>query len=70
MLPGKILKSGPDRVHFQHSGAKLECLNRTQTSLTLAFWGVISKEKWAVSSREIAGEFCLPPALIANPVGC
>ena len=39
MLPGKILKSGPVRVHFQHSGAKLECLNRTQTSLNFSFLG-------------------------------
>ena len=30
--------------------------------------GVISKEKWAVSSCEIAGELCKPPALIDNPV--
>ena len=30
--------------------------------------GVISKEKWAVRSCEIAGEFCWPPALIDNPV--
>ena len=36
----------------------------------LGFWGVTSKEKWAVSSREIASEFFLSPALIANPVGC
>ena len=35
---GKILKPGPLRMHFQHSGAKLECLDRTQASLNyLAF---------------------------------
>ena len=39
ILPGKILKAGPVRVHFQHSGAKLECLNRTQTSLNFSFLG-------------------------------
>ena len=36
--PGKILKSGPLRMHFQHSGATiLLFLNRTQTSLNFGF---------------------------------
>ena len=35
---GKILKPGPLRMHFQHSGAKLECLDRTQTLLNFGFF--------------------------------
>ena len=35
---GKILKPEPLRMHFQHSGAKLECLDRTQTSLKFGFF--------------------------------
>ena len=31
--------------------------------------GVISKEKYAASSHDIAHEFCRPPALIENPGG-
>ena len=35
---GKILKSGPLRVHLQHCRAKLgECLNRTKTTLNSSF---------------------------------
>ena len=34
----KILKSGPLRMHVQHYGAKLEFLNRTQTSLNFGFF--------------------------------
>ena len=50
MLPRKILKSGPVRVHFQHSGAKLECLNRTQTSLNFSFL-------WGNFQRKVGSEF-------------
>ena len=39
MPPGKLLKYGPLRVHFQHSGAKIRVLNRTQTSLNFGFFG-------------------------------
>ena len=34
----KLLKPGPLRKHFQHPGAKLECLDRTQTSLNFGFF--------------------------------
>ena len=33
----KILKFGPLRMHFQHSGAKLRVFKQTQTSLN-NFW--------------------------------
>ena len=33
----KKLQSGPLTMHFQHSGAKLECLDRKQTSLNFVF---------------------------------
>ena len=57
---------------------KLECLNRTLTSLNSGFYSVtaheysfktraISKEKEAASSGEIAAEFHRPPPLIENP---
>ena len=39
MPPGKLLKYGPLRVHFQHSGAKIRVLNRTQASLNFGFFG-------------------------------
>ena len=37
-VSGKLLKSGPLRRHFQHSGAKIRVLNRTQTSLNFGFF--------------------------------
>ena len=37
-VSGKMLKSGPLRRHFQHSGAKIRVLNRTQTSLNFGFF--------------------------------
>ena len=47
---GKILKPGPLRMHFQHSGAKLECLDRTQASLNyLAF--LMSDSTWILYSN-------------------
>ena len=36
-VSGRLLKSGPLRRYFQHSGAKIRVLNRTQTSLK-KFW--------------------------------
>ena len=33
----------------------------------MAFEGVISKEKYAASSRKLGGEFHQPPALVENP---
>ena len=36
--PGEILKSGPFRMHFQHSGAKIRVFDpRSQTSLNFGF---------------------------------
>ena len=44
---------------------KLECLNRTQIAYQiLAFLRVISKEKKAASSCEIAGKFLRPPVVL------
>ena len=36
--PGEILKSGPFRMHFQHSGAKIRVFDpRSQTSFNFGF---------------------------------
>ena len=79
-VSGKFLKPGPLRVHFQHSVAKIRVSEQNRD--IIKFWlfysvtaheysiqtGVISREKQAVSSPEIAGEFHWPLALIENPV--
>ena len=36
--PGKFMKSRCLRIHFEHSGAKIRVLNRTQTSLNFGFF--------------------------------
>ena len=69
MPPGKILKSGPLRMHFQRFAAKIRVFEQN-TDIT-KFWlfgGVISKEKSAASPREIASKFSQLPALTENPV--
>ena len=79
-VSGKFLKPGPLRVHFQHFVAKIRVFE--QNTDIIKFWlfysvtaheysiktGVISKEKYAVSSCELAGEFRWPLVLIENPV--
>ena len=46
MPAGKLLKSGPLRVHFQHSGAKTIAFEQNTDIIKFwLFWGVISKEK-------------------------
>ena len=45
MPPGKLLKYGPLRVHFQHSGAKISVEQNTDIIKFWLFWGVISEEK-------------------------
>ena len=102
--PGKIVKSGPFTMHFQHSGAKIREFEQNTdiikfwlfysvtaqehsifysfllansyeplvislsvlNHVSLKIW-VISKEKQAVSSCEIASEFRQLSALIENP---
>ena len=62
------MKSGHLRVHFQHSGAKIRVF--VQKTDSIKFWhflGVISKEKKAVSAREIDGKFRRPRGLTENP---
>ena len=69
MPPGKILKSGPLRMHFQHFVAKIRVFE-LNTDI-IKFWflgGVISKEKSAESPCEIASKFSQLPALTENPV--
>ena len=71
MPPGKILKSGPLRMHFQRFAAKIRVFE--QNTGIIKFWlfgggGVISKEKLAASQREIASKFSQLPALTENPV--
>ena len=81
-VSGKILKSGPLRMHFQHSGAKIRVLEQDRD--IIKFWlfysvtaheysiltGVISKEKSAASSREIAGYRLLLKTLRAARLHC
>jgi len=55
---GKILKSGPLRVHFQHSGTKIRVFE--QNTDIIKFWlffRLISKEKWGASSHELSSKF-------------
>ena len=63
--PGKILKSGYLRVHFQHSGAKIRVFEQNTDSISnFGFFGSYSKEKKAASSCEVAGKFRRPPVLL------
>ena len=71
MPPGKILKSGPLRMHFQCFAAKISVFELNTDIIKFWFWGggrVISKEKSAESPREIASKFSQLPALTENPV--
>ena len=46
MPPGKSLKSGPLRLHFQHSGAKIRVFEQSTGIFKFwPFWEKISKEK-------------------------
>ena len=54
-------------MHFQHSGTKIQVFEHN-IDIILCFLGVLSKEKQAVSSHEIAGEFRRPQALVESPV--
>ena len=67
-----MFKSGPLRVYFQLSEAKIRVFEQNTEISKFWFWGgegVTSKEKYAVSSREIAGKFHWLPGLIENPAG-
>ena len=55
-------------MHFQHSGRKIQVFEQNIDIINSLLFGVLSKEKKAVSSHEIAGEFHRPHALIENPV--
>ena len=61
----KNLKSGPLKVHFQHYGEKIKVFEQNTDIINFGFFffgggggGVISKEKYAANSHEIASEFC------------
>ena len=72
------VKSGPLRMHFQHSRAKIRVF--VQSTDIIKFWffysvpvheysvqtGVIFKEKYVASSLQIAGKIHRPLALTEN----
>lgn len=65
-----MFKSGPLRVYFQLSEAKIRVFEQNTEIIKFWFWGgegVTTKEKYAASSREIAGKFRWLPGLIENP---
>ena len=57
LVTGKILKSGPLTMHFQHSGAKIRVFDRTQTSLTFGFFYSVTLLNWGNLQREEGGNF-------------
>ena len=62
-VSGKILKSEPLRMHFQHSGAKIRVFEQNTDILNFGFLG-------GNFQRKVDGEFtCFsrPPALIEIP---
>ena len=68
LLGRKKLKSGPFRVRFQHSGAKITVFEQnTEIIKFWNFWVLFCNEKWAASSCKIAGKFHWPQALTENP---
>ena len=54
---GKILKSGPLRMHFQHSGAKIRVFEQNTDIIKFWFFHSVTLLNWGNLQREVGGKF-------------
>ena len=74
LVTGKILKSGPLRMHFQHSGAKIRVFEENTDIIKFWLFYSVTLLNWCNLQREVGGKFMWnswrfspQPAFIENP---